>query len=187
MDAVAFLVLNIEKTKFVDELPVASQVSVRGGTQLWSLGVGEVSLHVNERRDAVLVLVLPDLTHESSVEIRLAAEEWVDGRIAQEFGENDNLGGAIENRVQDSRASQGARHALVLCDDGRLIAERPPGVSFGEKTGNIGAGPHPRRVSHLEVEAAAGEDGGEVQLPVEEALGLRHLPDHGEPLVLVND
>ena len=42
----------------------------------------------------------------------------------------------------------------------------------------------PGRVPDLEVEAAAGENGGEVQLPVEETLGLSHIPDDGEPLVL---
>ena len=89
--------------------------------------------------------------------------------------------------MKDSGTSQGVRHALLLDCNGRLIAERPPGVTVGEEAVEVYGRPHPRWVPHLEVEAAAGEDGGEVQLPVEETLSLRYFPDHGEPLVLVND
>ena len=99
MDSVAFLVLNVEKAEFVDELPVASQMLVGGGAESWSLGIGEVRLHVNKRRYAALALVLPDLAHEGSVEIRLAAQQRVDGWVTQDLGEHHDLCGPIEDRA----------------------------------------------------------------------------------------
>jgi len=52
---------------------------------------------VDEGRDTLLLLVLPDLTHEGSVEIRLTAEEWVDGWVAQELREHDDFSGSVED------------------------------------------------------------------------------------------
>jgi hypothetical protein len=52
---------------------------------------------VDEGRDALVILVTPDLTHEGSVEIRLTAEERIDGWVAQELGENDDLSGSVED------------------------------------------------------------------------------------------
>ena len=41
-------VVNVEEPELVYELPVSAQVLIGGGTKSWSLGVGEVALHVNE-------------------------------------------------------------------------------------------------------------------------------------------
>ena len=74
MDSVCIVVIDVKELKLVTELPVSPQVAVGGGAQPRRLGVGEVRLHVDERGDAVLVLVLPHLAHEGPVEVRLAAE-----------------------------------------------------------------------------------------------------------------
>ena len=89
--------------------------------------------------------------------------------------------------MKDSGTGQSERHTLLLHCDGRLVAQRPPGVAVGQEAVEVNGRPHPGWVPHLQIEAAAGEDGGEVQFPVEETLGFRHVLDHGEPLVLVND
>jgi hypothetical protein len=52
---------------------------------------------MDERGDTLVILMAPDLAHEGSVEIRLTAEEWVDGWVAQEFRENDNFSGSVED------------------------------------------------------------------------------------------
>ena len=52
MDAVRVVVINIEELEFVNELPVAPQMSVSGGAKPWGLSVGEVGLHVDERAEA---------------------------------------------------------------------------------------------------------------------------------------
>ena len=48
MDAIRVEVMDIEESKFIDELPVSAQVPVGGSAQIWSFGVSKVSLHVNE-------------------------------------------------------------------------------------------------------------------------------------------
>ena len=82
VDAVDLLMLDVEQLELINELPVASQVPVRGSAQLCRLSVGEVGLHVNEGGDAALVLVIPHLTHEGPVEIRLATQQGIGACVA---------------------------------------------------------------------------------------------------------
>ena len=74
-------------------------MSIGGGTESWGLGIGEVRLHVDEGGDAMFILMAPDLAHESSVEVRLATEERIDGWVAQELRENDDLSSSVEDCV----------------------------------------------------------------------------------------
>ena len=99
VNAILHKMVNIEELEFIDELPVSAQVPIGGGAESWSLGVGEVGLHMDERGDTVLVLMAPDLAHERSVEIRLTTEEQVDGWVAQELRENDDFSGSVEDCV----------------------------------------------------------------------------------------
>ena len=59
--AVDFLVLDVEELEFVNELPVSAQMPIGCGAESWGLGVGEVSLHMDEGRDAVVILMAPRL------------------------------------------------------------------------------------------------------------------------------
>jgi len=52
---------------------------------------------VYEGRDGMFILMVPDLAHECAVEIRLAAEKGIDGGVAQELRENDDLSGSVED------------------------------------------------------------------------------------------
>ena len=70
----------------------------------------------------MLALVFPYLTHEGAVEVWLATEQWVDSRIAQKLGENDDLGRPVKDCTQDSGARQGQRHAFLLDRDGGFVA-----------------------------------------------------------------
>ena len=74
-------------------------MSVGGGTESWGLGVGEVSLHMDERGNTLVILMAPNLAHEGSVEIGLAAQQRIDSGVAQEFRKNDDLSGSVEDRV----------------------------------------------------------------------------------------
>jgi len=52
---------------------------------------------MDEGGNTLLFLVLPHLAHEGSVEIRLAAQQRIDGRVAQELREHDDLSGSVED------------------------------------------------------------------------------------------
>jgi hypothetical protein len=54
---------------------------------------------MDERGNTLVILMAPDLAHEGSVEIRLAAQQRIDGGVAQEFRKNDDLSGSVEDRV----------------------------------------------------------------------------------------
>ena len=82
MDAVDFLVLDVEELEFVNELPVPAQMPIGGGAESWGLSVGEVSFHVDEGGVTSLFLVIPYLAHEGSVEVWLAAQQWIGSLVA---------------------------------------------------------------------------------------------------------
>ncbi|MCK9926265.1 hypothetical protein MXD62_03625 [Frankia sp. Mgl5] len=71
--------------------------------------------------------------------------------------------------------------AFLLVPLGGGGDEGPPGGVLGEDAGLVPVGADPGRVSDLEAEAAAGEDLGEVELPVEEALAVRDLGGDPQP------
>ena len=81
VDAVVFLVLDIEELEFINELPVPAQMPIGGGAESWGLSVGEVSFHVDEGGVTSLFLVVPYLAHEGPVEIRLAAQQGIDAWV----------------------------------------------------------------------------------------------------------
>ena len=71
--AVTFLVLDVKEVKFIDELPVSTQMTVRCGSKTLSLRVREMTFKMDEPRRSSLALVLPHLTHECAVEVGLTA------------------------------------------------------------------------------------------------------------------
>ena len=61
-------------------------MTVRGGTESGGLGVGEVSLHMDEGGDASATLVIPHLAHEGPIEVGASFHDGVHGLIADELG-----------------------------------------------------------------------------------------------------
>jgi hypothetical protein len=54
---------------------------------------------MDERGNTLVILMAPNLAHEGSVEIGLAAQQRIDSGVAQEFRKNDDLSGSVEDRV----------------------------------------------------------------------------------------
>jgi len=108
VDPICIMMINVEKLEFVDELPVTSQVSVGGSTEPRSLGISEMSLHVDEGRYTPLLLVFPYLAHEGPIKVGASFHDRVDGLVADELSEDLSLGGAIEYCGEDARTCQSA-------------------------------------------------------------------------------
>ena len=68
-----------------------------------------------------------------------------------------------------------------------LEGQLPPGIALGEQSIHVSSGPDPGRVTQLQVEATAGEDRGEVEFPVEEALPGRDLFADPQPRMACKD
>ena len=66
------------------------------------------------------------------------------------------------------------------------MREDPPRIGFAPQGIFVRAWPHPRRVTDLKIEATAGEHGGEVEFPVEEALGCGGVVADAQPRMVCN-
>src|SRR5690606_38015510 len=120
------------------------------------------------------------------VEIRLEpGEHPAETRTTEQRRDGADVGGVVRHDVADTGIGEGGFAALPHLLLGGFDRKLEPRIAFGEKRIHIGAGPYPRRVPHLQIETPAAEHRGEVELPVEEALPLRHLLSHLQPRAAV--
>ncbi|MPM40543.1 hypothetical protein SDC9_87187 [bioreactor metagenome] len=185
VDPVRLLVLQFVEAELVDELPVPPQPGVRLAAQQAGFLVGEVGLGVDEGDDPRFRAVGPGLLHEAAVEIGLQpGEEGIVDDRSGVLGGGDDRTGCVDDQLAHPGQRQGRLPAGPPGGFARFERQLPPRVALGEQGVDVGAGPHPRRVADLQVEAAVAEDRREVELPVEEALLGGDPLAHPEPRVV---
>ena len=97
---------------------------------------------------------------------------------------HDDVGGAVDDQVGHARAARGSPSASARSASGSASPRAATTGRPRRAARRRRIRPHPRRVTDLQVEAAAGEDRGEVEVPVEEALLLGDPLAHHQPRML---
>src|SRR5699024_4612101 len=113
----------------------------------------------------------PDQGHEAAIKVCLHADKSrVVSDCAEELVRPFNIHNAIQYQFFYPVERQSNLSDLFTLRFGWFECQLPPGIALGQQRIHIDDRPHPRRVSELEVEAAALKHCGEVEIPVEEAL-----------------